>query len=99
MKRAASRPTQCKWTSIFARKETRRSHAMERSPSRSFSTSPTMVRRQLKKTRYRRCDCRLDQLFDRMDIWTSGKISMLHRCPKVSSAQDEVQVAEIRDHA
>ena len=53
-----------KRTSISARTERRRSHAMEQSPSRGFSTSPTMVRRQLKKTRYRRHCCRLDQLSD-----------------------------------
>ena len=45
-------------------RERRQSHAMGRSPFRVFSTSPTMVRRQLKRTRYRRYYCRLDQLSD-----------------------------------
>ena len=77
-----------------ARTERRRSHAMERSPSRGFSTSPTMVRRQLKKTRYRRYYCRLDQLSDILGTGLSERISILRRSPGVSSAPDEVQVAE-----
>ena len=41
--------TQCKRTSISARTERRRSHAMEQSSSRGFSTSPTMDRRQFEE--------------------------------------------------
>ena len=54
----------CKSTSISARTEKRQSHAVEQSPFRVFSTSPTTVRRQLKRTRYRKYYCRLDQLSD-----------------------------------
>ena len=54
----------CKRTSISARMERRQSHAMDQSPFRVFSSAPTMVRRQLKRTRYRRNYCRLDQLSD-----------------------------------
>ena len=79
--------------------ERRRSHAMERSPFRAVSSSPTMVRRQLKRMRYRRYYCRLDQLSDILGTGLSERISMLRRSPQVSSAQDEVQVAGIRDRA
>ena len=72
---------------------------MERSPSRAFSTIMTMDRKQLKKTRYRRYNCRLDQLSETLGTGLSERISMLRRNPEVSSAPDEVQVAEIRDHA
>ena len=88
--------TYCKKRQISARTERRRSHAMERSPSRGFSTSPTMVRRQLKKTRYRRYYCRLDQLSDILGTGLSERISNLRRSHRVSSAPDEVQVAEIK---
>ena len=64
-----------------------------------FSTSPTMVRRQLKKARYHRYYCRLDQLSDTLGTGPSERISMLRRSPEISSAPDEVQVAEIRDRA
>ena len=64
-----------------------------------FSTSPTVVRRQLKKTRYRRYHCRLDQLSDTLGTEPSERISMLRRSPGGSSVPDEVQVAEIRDRA
>ena len=60
--------TYCKRTSISARTERRRSHAMERSPSRAVSTLPTMVRRQLKRMRNRRYYCRLDQFSDILGI-------------------------------
>ena len=45
-----------------------------------------MVRRQLKKTRYRRYYCRLDQLFDTLGTGLSERISMLRRSPGASSA-------------
>ena len=77
----------------------RRSHAMDQSPFREFSTSPTMVTRQLKKTRDHRYYCRLDQLSDTLGTGPSERISMLRRCPEVSSVADEVQVAELRDRA
>ena len=70
--------THCKRTLISARTERRRSHAMERSPL-AFSTLPTMVRRQLKRTRYRRYYCRLDQLSDILGTGLSERISMLRR--------------------
>ena len=54
-----------------------------------FSTSPTMVRRQLKKTRYHRYYCRLDQLSDTLGTGPSERISMLHSSPKVSLVPDE----------
>ena len=66
---------------------------------RGVPTSPTMVRRQLKKTRYRGYYCRLDQLSDTLGTGPSERISMLRRSPEVSSAPDEVQVAEIRGRA
>ena len=91
--------THCKRRSISARTERRRSHAMERSPFRAASTLPTMVRRQLKRMRYRRYYCRLDQLSDILGTGLSERISMLRRSPEVSSAPDEVRVAEIRDRA
>ena len=47
-----------------ARTERRRSPAMERSPSRAFSTLLTVDRKQLKRTRYHRYYFRLDQLSD-----------------------------------
>ena len=43
--------------------------------------------------------CRLDQLSDILGTGLSEKISMLRRSPEVSSAPDEVQVAEIRNRA
>ena len=70
-----------------------------RGGARGFSTSPTMARRQLKKTRYRRYYCRLNQLSDTLGTGPSERISMLRRSLEVSSAPDEVQVAEIRDRA
>ena len=85
--------TLCKRTSISARTERRRSHAMERSPSRAVSTSPT------KGMRYRRYYCRLDQLSDILSTVLSERISTLRRRPEASSVPDEVQVAEIRDRA
>ena len=91
--------THCKRTSISARTERQRSHVMERSPSRAFPTLPTMDRRQLKRTRYRRYCCRLDQLSDILGTGLSERSSMMRRSPEVSSAPDEVQVAEIRDRA
>ena len=63
----------------------------------TIAHEPTMVWRQLKRTRYRRYDCRLDQPSDILDTGPS-KSTTLHRSPEVSSAPDEVQVAEIRDH-
>ena len=75
-----------KRTSISARTERRPSHAMERSPFRAFSTLPTMVRRQLKKTRYRRYYCRLDHLSEVLGAGPSERIPMLRRSPEVSSA-------------
>ena len=91
--------THCKRTSISARTERRRSHAMERSPPRAVSTLSTMVRRQLKRMRYRRYYCRLDQLSDPLGTGPSERISMLRRSPEVSSAPDEVQVAQTKDRA
>ena len=88
--------THCKRTSISARTERRRSHAMEQSPFRGFSAPLTMDRRQLKKTRYHRYYCRLDQLSDTLGTGPSEMISKLHRSPQVSLGPDEVQVAEIR---
>ena len=58
-----------------------------------------MDRRQLKRTRFRRYYCRLDQLSDTLGTGPSERISMLHRSPEVSLGPDEVQVAEIRDRA
>ena len=58
-----------------------------------------MDRRQLKKTMYHRYYCRLDQLSDILGTRPSERISMLRRSPEVSSAPDEVQVAEIKDRA
>ena len=45
--------------------------------------------------RYRRYCCRLDHLSDILGTGLSERISMLRRSPEVSSAPDEVQVAEI----
>ena len=91
--------TRCKRTSISARTERRRSHAMERSPSRAFSSLLTMDWRHFKRTRYRRYYCRLDQLSDILGTGLSERISLLRRNPEVSSAPAEVQVAETRDRA
>ena len=63
------------------------------------STTPTMDKRHLKKTRYRRYFWRLDQLSDTLCTEPSERISMFRRCQGVSSVPDEVQVAEIRDCA
>ena len=90
---------QCSRTPIFARMERRRSLVMEQSPFRADSTLPTIVRRKLKRMRYRRCYCRLDQLSNTLGTGPSESISMLRRSPEVSSAPDEVQVAEIRERA
>ena len=68
-------------------------------PIPGVSISPTMVRRQLKKTRYHRYYCKLYQLSDTLGTGPSERISMLHRSPEVSSVPDEVQVSEIRDRA
>ena len=51
----------------------------------------------LKRKTYRRYYCMLDQLSDILGTGLSERISMLRRGPEVSSAPDEVQVAEIRD--
>ena len=75
----------------------RRSHATERSPFLLFSTSPTMVKRQLKRTRYRRYYCRLDQLSDIVNTGPPERSSALHRRFGVSSVPDVVQAAESRD--
>ena len=53
----------------------------------------------IEEKRYRRYCCRLDQLSDTLGTVPSERISMLRRSPEVSSAPDEVQVAEIRDSA
>ena len=74
--------THCKRTPTSARTERRRSHAMERSLSRAVSTLPTMVRRQLERTRYRRYYCRLDQLPDTLGTGLYERISMLRRRPR-----------------
>ena len=55
---------------------------------RGFSASPAMVRRQLKKTRYHRYYCRLDQLSGTLGTGPSERISMLPRSPEVSSVPD-----------
>ena len=59
-----------------------------------------MVRRQLKRMRFRRYCCRLDQLFRHPEY---RAVREDRQCcaesPEVSSAPDEVQVAEIRDRA
>ena len=49
--------------------------------------------------RYRRYDCRLDQLSNILGTRLSERISMLRRSLEVSSVPDEEQVAEIRDCA
>ena len=53
-----------------------------------FSTSPTMARRQLKKTRYRRYYCRLDQLSDILGTGLPEKSSTRHRRHEVPSVPD-----------
>ena len=91
--------THCKRTSTSARTERRQSHVMERSPFREFSTLPTVAQVKLKRMRYHRYYCRLDQLSDTLGTGLYERISMLRRSHEVSSAPDEVQVAEIRDRA
>ena len=83
---------------VSARTERRRSPAMERSPSRAwFLHLPTIVRRKLKRMRYRRYHCRLDQLSDMLGTGLFERISILRRSPEVSLTPDGVQVAEIGD--
>ena len=91
--------THCKRTSTSARTERRQAHVMERSPSREFSIIPTRAWGKLKRMRYRRYYCMLDQLSNILDTGPSERISMLRRNPEVSSAPEEVQVAELRDRA
>ena len=74
--------THCKRTSISARPERRRSHAMERLPSWECSILPTMDRKQLKRTRYRIYCCRLDQLSDTLGTGPPERTSMLRRSPR-----------------
>ena len=58
-----------------------------------------MVEEKLKGMRYRRCYCRLGQLFDILDTELFEMISMQRRNLEVSSAPDEVQVVEISGRA
>ena len=67
--------------------------------ARDGAIAMTMDRKQLKKTRYSRCYCHLDQLSDTLGTGRYERISMLRRGPEVSSAPDEVQMAELRDRA
>ena len=91
--------THCKRTSTSARKEKRRSPAMERLPFRVSSTVPTMVRRRpWNRMQCHTYCCKLDQPFDILGTGLSDRNSTQHRSLEVSLAPDVVQVAENRDH-
>ena len=90
---------QCSRTPIFARMERRRSLVMELSPLRVASALQTIVRRKLKRMRYRRYFCRLDQLSDIPGTGLPERIPTQRTSPEVSLVPDEVQVTEIGDHA